>query len=272
MKRILPIVLAIILCLTMTVSANEFEEEANILKSLGVFKGTDNGFELDREPTRIEGLVMFVRLLGMESEALSGDYNHPFTDVPVWADGYVGWAYESGYTKGVGEGKFGTGNIQSKSYFTFILRALGYEDGTDFSWDMAIGKSEELGLISQEELESYTSGVFTRGGVADISLKALKQSVKGQVSSLGFKLVNEGALDKSIAMAADVYREFPVYDSLPDYTRIEKFTKIEVEADGELIRLVYEMIPERFEYDFSKEFMSYNTELHTKKSCHIVTE
>ena len=61
-----------------------FEEElATDLKALGLFKGvSDTNFDLNREPTRVEALVMLIRILGKESEALSNNYRHPFTDVP----------------------------------------------------------------------------------------------------------------------------------------------------------------------------------------------
>lgn len=70
---------------------NKYEYYANKLKEIGVFKGTDSGFELDREPTRIESAVMFVRLLGAELEAMEKKYEHPFTDVPEWATDHVGY-------------------------------------------------------------------------------------------------------------------------------------------------------------------------------------
>ncbi len=41
--------------------------EADMLKSLGLFKGTDIGFELDRTSNRVEAAIMLVRLLGGES-------------------------------------------------------------------------------------------------------------------------------------------------------------------------------------------------------------
>ena len=45
------------------------EEAAQYLKDLGLFKGvTDTDFDLKRAPTRLEALVMLIRLLGKEQD------------------------------------------------------------------------------------------------------------------------------------------------------------------------------------------------------------
>ena len=46
------------------------EEIAGELKTLGLFRGvSDTDFDLDRAPTRVEAVVMLVRLLGAETAA-----------------------------------------------------------------------------------------------------------------------------------------------------------------------------------------------------------
>ena len=63
MKRFLSIVLCMILSVTTiiaTVTPTKYDEYAEKLATIGVFKGTGNGFELDRAPTRLEGLVMLI--------------------------------------------------------------------------------------------------------------------------------------------------------------------------------------------------------------------
>lgn len=51
-----------------------------------MFKGTNNGFELERQPTRAEAGVMLIRMLGKEALALSQDSDYPFDDVPDLID------------------------------------------------------------------------------------------------------------------------------------------------------------------------------------------
>ena len=123
------------------VSAAKYQDYAERLARINVFRGTGDGFDLEREPTRLEGLVMLVRLLGAEEEANQiTEYTFPFDDVPRWGRGYVQYAYENGLTKGVSKTKFGShGLIDARSYITFLLRALGYSDQHgDFAWNEAI--------------------------------------------------------------------------------------------------------------------------------------
>jgi len=114
--------------------------EAQKLNSLNLLLGTENGFELLRAPQRVEAAIMLVRLLGRESEALMTSYDHPFTDVPKWADPYVGLLYESNLTKGIGNNLFDPySKVDAKTYLTFLLRTLGYSDDVgDFSWEEAV--------------------------------------------------------------------------------------------------------------------------------------
>ena len=118
LKRLTAILLALTLCFSLiTPSAFAYrditleQELATDLKSLSLFKGvSDTDFDLDRAPTRTEAVVMLIRVLGKEAEALNGSWSHPFTDVSPWADKYVGYAYEKGLAKGVSETQFGSGN------------------------------------------------------------------------------------------------------------------------------------------------------------------
>ena len=113
-KRIVILITALVLTFALTngILAEELLPEqyeyAVKLNTLGLFKGTDIGFELEREPTRLEGAVMFVRLLGGEEEALTQEYSHPFTDVPQWASPYVGFLYKHKLTKGIAATQFGS--------------------------------------------------------------------------------------------------------------------------------------------------------------------
>ena len=70
--------------------------------------------------TRAEASVMLTRLLGAEKTALAGNWKHPFTDVPQWADKYVGWLYQNGLTKGVSATLYGSQrNVTCDQYCIF---------------------------------------------------------------------------------------------------------------------------------------------------------
>ena len=120
------------------------------LYDLGLFKGTDKGFELDRQLTRAEAAVMLVRLLGAEPEAIARNYGHPFTDVPSWADPYVGYLYQNGLTNGISKTEFGSGRPTTlDDYLTFMLRTLGYKDGEDFEWSQAESFAAKIGAADK---------------------------------------------------------------------------------------------------------------------------
>ena len=112
---------------------------ANALKTLGLLRGAGTNadgttdFALGRQATRAEALTMLIRLLGKETEALEGTWQHPFTDVDAWAEPYVGYAYSTGLTKGISATQFGTGYVTFQQYMTFLMRALGYTDA-DAEW------------------------------------------------------------------------------------------------------------------------------------------
>ena len=174
-----------------------FETElAADLKALGLFSGvSDTDFDLERVPTRLEVLVMLIRVLGEEKTALEGEWKHPFTDVPAWADKYVGYAYEKTLTKGVSDTKFGTDNANSATYITFMLRALGYSDADgDFKWDAPHALAKGLGLLpSIVDTEN-----FLRADIVTVSYAALSVNIKDSTDILAEKLVEQGAFTAEV--------------------------------------------------------------------------
>ena len=127
------------------------EAQAQMLYDLGLFKGTDKGFALEKSMTRAEASVMLTRLLGAEKTALAGNWKHPFTDVPQWADKYVGWLYQNGLTKGVSATKYGSQrNVTCDQYCIFLTRAHLDADsyqGTAFVDNDEVRQTDEEGFI-----------------------------------------------------------------------------------------------------------------------------
>jgi len=198
-KRIFSLILALTLILAMVLPAyaadiNMAQKKAEALKKLGLFKGvSETDFALDRAPTRIEAMVMLIRTLGKEAEALDVGGKHPFTDVPAWADKYIGYAYEKGLTKGVSATSFGTGDAGSDMYLTFMLRALGYNDSAgDFSWDAPDALAKAVGILP-DDVDTVN---FLRSDVVLVSWASLEARLKGSSQSLAFKLIEEGVFTK----------------------------------------------------------------------------
>ncbi len=168
---------------------------AQSLKSLGLFRGvSDTDFALDRAPTRVEALVMLIRVLGKEEDAQDGNFRHPFTDVPDWADSYVGYAYQNNLSNGTSATTFGNENANAAMYLTFILRSLGYSDGEgkDFLWDNPFSLAEKIGILPQ----AVNRNQFLRADVVLVSYAALSAKIKGTGQSLADKLIGEKVFTK----------------------------------------------------------------------------
>lgn len=177
----------------------QYTAYADALQSLGLFQGTSKGYELERPATRLEGIVMLIRLLGKEQAALSYTSSHPFTDVPAWATRYVAYAYQQGYTSGIDATTFGsTMNLRYLDYMTFLLRALGYSDsGGDFSWSTADQSAVDLGIQTAGERQAIVqSGQFLRDHVAYTSYRALFVKTK-RSSRLCDDLITAGVFSQS---------------------------------------------------------------------------
>ena len=191
-------VLAAALCVG--ACASDFDAAAEDLSAIGMFRGTGTGFELDRAPTRAEAAIMLVRLYGAEEEAAAdyaaGKIQHPFKDVPSFAAPHVAWLYEKGLTKGMSADTFGATDVCSaQNYATFLLRALGYQDGEDFAYADAMAFAEETGF--------YTSflfgGDFLRDDLAGVTYQALAADMKSGDAYLLESLVESGAVNAEAA-------------------------------------------------------------------------
>lgn len=180
---------------------------AFVLSDLGLFQGTGSGFELEREATRLEALIMFLRLIGEEKQALSYGTSHPFTDVPKWGNGnsdrYVAYAYDKGYTNGTSKTLFSAGApVTAEQYMTFVLRALGYKDGEDFEWLKSLDKAVSLGILTSYEKRMTARTGFTRDDVVYFSYYALLAGGKSGGTRLIDSLAGKGIITSEMASAA----------------------------------------------------------------------
>lgn len=202
---------------------NSSFEKAVDLKILGLFKGSDKGYELERIPTRIEGAVMLLRLLGKEQDAMEMNFSHPFSDVPAWADKLVGYMYQKGLTKGISAAAFGSSEqLSARQYVTFVLRALGYNDqGNDFTYENALDKAVQAGLFTSSEASSLKNrSDFYRNDLVGISYSALKTKLKASSKTLLDKLVSDDkAVSKTAASTLGLYTSdlFAQYGNIQGY-------------------------------------------------------
>lgn len=183
---------------------------AQQLNQLGLFRGAGTNadgsvnYDLDRQPNRAEGITMLVRALGAGDQEGTAK-NHPYTDVPSWANGVVSYAQKKGLTKGVSATKFGADSpVTTAMYLTFMLRALGYQDGTDFFWDTPWDAAVKAGVLPAQT--DWTT--LTRGEMVRITTAALFAPVKGTSTPLWQQLVSQGrftAEQFQAAFPADPY-------------------------------------------------------------------
>ena len=202
MKRIFTVLAATLLltaAMAVTASASDYDSVAEDLSAIGVFRGTSSGFELDRAPTRSEAAIMLVRLLGAEDEAreayAAGELTMPFTDVGATAAPYVAYLYQQGITNGTSATRFGTGACSAQNYAAFLLRALGYQDGTDFAYADALTFAQEKGFYDP----IMFSGTFLRDDLAAVTYQALGTDLKDGSAYLLKSLIDSGAIDAQAA-------------------------------------------------------------------------
>ena len=196
--------------LTASAFAANYTNCADSLHEMGLFQGTQNGYDLDRTPTRAEAAVMLVRLLGKEAEAKALTYTAPFTDLKGWEKPYVQYLYSNGLANGTNRTTFNpTGKCTAQMYATFLLRALGYSDTADFSYANAIETAREQGI--------YDTGIinvqnFLRDDAAAASYTALSVSPKNSEGTLLDQLVSENAITE-----ADAKRYQSLFSSYAQY-------------------------------------------------------
>jgi len=186
MKRTLGIAIlsALILTGTATAATEIQQQDAIFLDELGLFQGTEQGYELDRTMTRAEGAVMLVRLLGRESEAKISTYQAPFTDVPDWAQPYIGWLYENKLTNGTSKTTYSANQpMRFEQYAWFTGRAAGFTDD-----DVAAGKTH----LSAEAYRREYGNDITRGQAVALSMDALYAQMNGETKTLADHLIAQG--------------------------------------------------------------------------------
>lgn len=199
-KKILCLALAAIMLTGPVFAEARYTREADILYELGLLKGSESGYELTRECTKVESAVMVVRLLGGEAEALRENNAHPFTDVQGWASPYIGWLYKQRLTTGVSPNVFGAGlKATAQQYSAFLLRALGYSSGKagDFEYQNTLDFAVIAGLISREQKVDLQSRQFLRDDMVLLSYQALSALLKNEIITLAEKLAAANVIDIS---------------------------------------------------------------------------
>ena len=170
---------------------------ADALYALGLVGGYGKNadgsvnFALGEKLTRAQAFVLVVRFVGAEKDATLSVQSHPFTDVPAWANPYIGYVYANGITKGVSETKFDPDTpVSEAAFLTIMLRVLGYNDGAgDFRWDDPYTLAQSVGIADAK------ADTFNRGSAFVICYRALTATVKSG-NSIAEQLIAKGVFTK----------------------------------------------------------------------------
>ncbi|MDR1643265.1 MAG: InlB B-repeat-containing protein [Clostridiales bacterium] len=174
---------------------------AQELYKIGLFVGTGTDskgnptFELDKDLTRIQSLVLLIRLLGLEKSALNSKVSHVFEDVPDWATNYASFAYEIGLAVGINKESTlfaPEKTVTNQEFAAFLLRSLQYyEKSGDFSFEDSLVKAGTVGIF--DVIEDSSNDVL-RGKAVLAMVRALLTPVNKTNTKLLAKLVADGAV------------------------------------------------------------------------------
>lgn len=164
--------------------AVDYNAMATALKTLhllkGSFTGYGEGFDLEAAPTRLQALIMFIRVLGEEDEALAWTGTTPFTDIAkgTQAEQYVGYAYSKGYTNGYTKTTFQpAGAVNAYQYTEFVLRAMGYSSVENTNLADTLIRAQEAGVLTDREAAVLQTTPFLRAELVYISYYALDSAL-----------------------------------------------------------------------------------------------
>ena len=162
-----------------TAFAADNTKYADTLGSLGLLRGTEKGYELEKTFTREESVTILVRLLGDEAKLNAADYQPVFKDVPAdrWSYAYTMYCYDNGITKGTAADEFSPeADVSADQFVTLVLRLLGYTDATP---ENAFETAQSLGLVSADDVKEYkASGKFIRDDMVKVVYEALSVKTK----------------------------------------------------------------------------------------------
>ena len=190
MKKLLALVLALVMTLSLCVTSNaaytdaadvDLNEAVDVLTAVGVFQGSDGKFDPKANLTREQAakLVAYLQVGQKAADALVG--GGKFADVAKdrWSAGYVDYCASIGIAAGVGDGKFDpAGQLTALQFGKMLLVEIGYDakaagmTGTD--WTINTSKLMASANLLKGLSAVTANSVVTREQAAQMMLNALK--------------------------------------------------------------------------------------------------
>ena len=211
MKKLLAMVLALVMTLSLAVSANalkadekineDYAEAVAVLDGMGVFKGYEDGsFKPENKITRAEVATIIYRIYTADvakndKSGMYATYNK-FSDMAGagWAAGYIGYCANAEFVKGYPDGTFKpSGNVTGYEVLAMILRAVGYDKNNEFTgadWALNVAKyAEQLGILKNVAKTTDLSAPATRELVAEILFRAIQSPMVTYTAAFGYQNV-----------------------------------------------------------------------------------
>ena len=197
-------------CTLLPSNTTDYNAMASALKTLHLFQGTftgyGEGFDLELAPTRLQALIMFIRVLGEEDAALAWNGTTPFQDIGATTSAakYVGYAYEKGYTNGYSPTSFRPGQAVTASQYTeFLLRALGHSSSANTDLSTTLDRAVQAGILQEAERASLNDASFLRADLVFLSYRALDAQLADGSGSLRDRLLIQNVFTPAESAAAE---------------------------------------------------------------------
>ena len=207
MKKLLALVLALVMTLSLAVSANaaftdadkineSYAEAANVLTGMGVLKGyTDGSFKPEGAITRAEVAAVVYRIYTADvTDKNVGLYTGygKFNDLAGanWAKGYIGYCANAGLVRGYNDTTFGPlDNVTGYQALAMILRAMGYDKNGEFAgkdWQLHVAQTaQQLGILKNAGSENLAAPA-SRQLVAELLFQAIQKPCVSYTPAFGY--------------------------------------------------------------------------------------
>ncbi len=208
MKKLLAMVLALVMTLSLAVSANAFKDDTKIsddyaeavavLNGMGVFKGYEDGsFKPEGNITRAEVATIVYRIYTADvakndKSGLYATYNK-FSDMAgaSWAAGYIGYCANASLVKGYPDGTFKpSGKVTGYEVLAMILRAVGYDKNNEFSgadWALHVAQTaQQLGILDNVAKTTDLNAPASRELVAELLFQGIQKAQVTYTPAFGY--------------------------------------------------------------------------------------
>lgn len=208
MKKLLAMVLALVMTLSLAVSANAFKDDKSIsddyaeavavLNGMGVFKGYEDGeFKPEGNITRAEVATIIYRIYTADvakndKSGLYATYNK-FSDMAGagWAQGYIGYCANASLVKGYPDGTFKpSGKVTGYEVLAMILRAVGYDKNNEFSgadWALHVAQTaQQLGVLDRVAKTTDLNAPASRELVAELLFQGIQKAQVTYTPAFGY--------------------------------------------------------------------------------------